>query len=620
LRSLFAGERALQYDTTLQEACRWAIDTKGKRLRLRLFVQAAQVDGRAEPGLLASAATAVELLHLASLVHDDVVDESDTRRGKPSVRSKFGDHAAVLGGCWLAAQAIQLVAATGDAPTRMFADTARRMCDGQILELDDVGRVDRSVARYLRSIEGKTGSLFSLSSALAAELSGAAADDVQALERYGRHLGVAFQIVDDTLDVAGDPGAIGKDVGTDLQRGLYTLPVLYARDAEPAIREALSVDGAHNGGRASLLLDVCRAGGVESALATADEHLDHARRAIAHLGGTRELEMFTESLMEYGRTSLAGDWGWGAREAESVRPVLETAGPVVDGWRAGGRGPSTLAPAAGLPDGVREGAAAVLAEAARALETDFTPLREVLAASIGSPASGLCAATVMSLVAEGECAFRDRAFSAAVALELVATLPRLTAGIAKTASENPLGPNENALRTLAIDLVQSRAVIAAAEVGASFTRQLGAAVASWSETQMLHFEIAEGRRGARSVDADPGAHLGGFAELAARMAPQLSLFPADETRHYARFGRELGIAAQLATDCVELLTSDRPGARLSRISAPAADVVSHARRSAEALEHTSRRDRRLLTELTEVPVRILHRAFSAPAPAGPDRP
>jgi geranylgeranyl pyrophosphate synthase len=633
LRRLCVGSDGLRYDTTFQDACRWAIDTKGKRLRLRLFVQAARMGECADPDRLAAGATAVELLHLASLVHDDVIDASDTRRGKPSVRSRFGDQAALLSGCWLAARAVQLVAACGDVPARMLADTARRMCDGQILELHDLGRIDRSVARYLRSIEGKTGSLFALSSALAAQLSGAPADEVEALERYGRNLGIAFQIVDDTLDVGGDPVAIGKDVGTDLRRGLYTLPVLYALDADPALRSAFGADGPHAKDPSALLRDVARAGGIETALVTACEHLDNARHAIRHLAATDELEGLTDALIDYGRSGLASGMAHAARENR-----LETADVAAVDERSrldDGVGGIGLAPVAGLPDALRDDVAAVLDEVAGVLYTDFPPLRETLETGAGSPAAGICAATVLGLIAESEGAFRERGVSAARALELVALLPRLTRDMTRAATHTPPDPSTNALRVLAVDLVQSRALVAAAEAGASFTRMLAQTVAAWSEAQMLQSDHVGDRRTQVSAGIETARHhLGDFVELAARATVQLSHLPPDDTEGYARFGHELGVATQLASDCVELLSPDRgmlfgggeDAARapasasnggvaslpLTRISAPVADVVSHGRRSVEALEQTTRSDTRSLEELAQVPVRLLHDAFSAP--------
>jgi octaprenyl-diphosphate synthase len=559
-----------------------------------LFVQVTRLYQGGDPGRLANAAATVELLHLASLVHDDVVDASDERRGKASVRARFGDQAALLAGCWLAARAVQLVAACGETPVRMFADTVRWLVDGQILELQDLGRADRSVARYQRSIEGKTGSLFSYSSALAAELLGAPADEVESLERYGRHLGIAFQIVDDTLDMVGNPAAMGKGVGTDLRQGLFTLPVLYARDSEPD--------------------------GVQAALVTAGEHLESARHAIDHLTAGAELDALTKQLMEYARSCLA------AGRAPAAAPPA-TSGPlaVKDALP-----PLELAPVAGLPGAINDQVVAVLDQVAATLETDFLPLGEVLERATESPAAGMCAATLLSLIADAHCASPDRALSAAVALELVALLPRITRDVTLSAASNPRGPGDNALRVLAVDLVQSQAAVAAAEVGWEFTRMLGQTIARWSEAQMLLFDRAAGRRHRASPAGDAARdHLGGFVEFAARAAVQLSELPCAEREHYARFGRELGVAAHLAADCVELLSADRrtpfgsgeedrrPDIEGScdpvRISSPAADVVLHASRARETLEQTSVHDRRLLEELTEVPVRLLREAFAAPA-------
>ena len=220
------------------------IKAGGKRLRPALVLLASRFG---TPGTRASdlAAAAVELIHLATLYHDDVVDETDTRRGVPTVHAKWGTEVAVLTGDYLFAQGCALGAdAGGDIPS-ILARALGEVCEGQIMETEALHHPRRSPTQYLATIKMKTAALFRASCAMGASSAGAPSEHRAALAAYGENLGIAFQIVDDLLDLVGDPQITGKLPGTDLKEGVFTAPVLIACEREPHLIKLLS-DGVHD--------------------------------------------------------------------------------------------------------------------------------------------------------------------------------------------------------------------------------------------------------------------------------------------------------------------------------------------------------------------------------------
>ncbi len=225
------------------QAARHLLAAGGKRVRPLLVVLAARAAGGTRSGTLAeeSLAQAAELVHAATLLHDDVLDDGRTRRGMPAARMLWGNAASVLGGDFLLVRALELTAAAG-VPHALdeLLGAIGRMIDGEALQLEHRGRADLDVAGYREVVDGKTASLFAWCGKAGARLAHASEPLVAALGQYGLHLGRAFQIVDDVLDVEGDPRALGKSVLVDLHEGKLTLPVLYALDATPALRGLLS--------------------------------------------------------------------------------------------------------------------------------------------------------------------------------------------------------------------------------------------------------------------------------------------------------------------------------------------------------------------------------------------
>jgi octaprenyl-diphosphate synthase len=212
----------------------------GKRVRPLLVVLAARAAGGRPSDAEESLAQAAELVHAATLLHDDVLDDGRVRRGLPAARVLWGNAASVLGGDFLLVRALELTAASG-VPGALddLLHAIGQMIAGEALQLAHRGRADLDRAGYLSVVDGKTASLFAWCGRAGARLGGAGEARVAALGRYGLHLGRAFQIVDDVLDVEGDPRALGKSVFGDLREGKLTLPVLYALEVRPSLRSRL---------------------------------------------------------------------------------------------------------------------------------------------------------------------------------------------------------------------------------------------------------------------------------------------------------------------------------------------------------------------------------------------
>lgn len=251
----------------------------GKRLRAALVVLMSRF-GPADLRAVHDTAAAIELTHLATLHHDDVIDEADLRRGRASVPMKWGNTVAVLAGDYLFARASLLAIRAGGEIPRILATAMADLVEGQVRELELVGDPARSVGHYLDTIRGKTVALLSASASAGASLAGCPPEVRAAVDDFGLALGFAFQIVDDLLDLAADEDMLGKPPGTDLREGVFTLPVLYAIDADPSLREALrggdpDVDAVRQA--------VLRNGAFERAALVAQEYVDRALSAIERL-------------------------------------------------------------------------------------------------------------------------------------------------------------------------------------------------------------------------------------------------------------------------------------------------------------------------------------------------
>jgi heptaprenyl diphosphate synthase len=213
-------------DPLVAEAARHLMDAGGKRFRPLILALAAQFGDPSRDEIVA-AALVVELTHLATLYHDDVMDEAAVRRGAPSANSRWGNSVAILVGDYLFARAADIAASLGPEAVHLQARTFARLVHGQIAET--VGsRGSDPIEHHLSVITEKTASLIATSARFGGLFSGAAPADVEALAGYGETIGIAFQLSDDLLDIASESVQSGKTPGTDLREGVPTLPVLYA--------------------------------------------------------------------------------------------------------------------------------------------------------------------------------------------------------------------------------------------------------------------------------------------------------------------------------------------------------------------------------------------------------
>ena len=216
----------------VSEAAGHLMEAGGKRFRPMLVLLAAETGDRPGSDEVITAACVVELTHLASLYHDDVMDEADLRRGAPTAHSRWGNHTAILTGDFLFSKSSELTAELGADAVRIQAQTFTQLVEGQILETVPPGPGEDPLAHYLDVVAGKTGSLIATSARYGARFGGASREIEEALTAYGEIVGAAFQLSDDILDIASDSAESGKTPGTDLREGVWTLPTLLVAAAD----------------------------------------------------------------------------------------------------------------------------------------------------------------------------------------------------------------------------------------------------------------------------------------------------------------------------------------------------------------------------------------------------
>lgn len=224
-------ERSIAQHEVLSHAGQQLIDAGGKRLRplFALICGASSHQNTDAAPRVTKVAAALELIHMATLVHDDVIDNAELRRGRPTVRSEFGNLAAMYTGDFLFARSIQLLAEIDDPLVhRQMSLGMVRMCQGEVEQIRDFYNWNQSIRTYLKRIQRKTALLISLSCSLGAHVAGATYADVNVLRQFGHYTGMAFQIIDDVLDFSGSEQVVGKPVGGDLRQGNITLPALLA--------------------------------------------------------------------------------------------------------------------------------------------------------------------------------------------------------------------------------------------------------------------------------------------------------------------------------------------------------------------------------------------------------
>jgi len=294
----------------VRQVAEYIVGGGGKRLRPALVLLSAGACGY--PGARAPAgeahyelAAVIEFIHTATLLHDDVVDASDLRRGRRTANAEFGNAAAVLVGDFLYSRAFQMMVGVGSMRVmQVLADATNTIAEGEVLQLMNCHDPDVDEARYLDVVRRKTAKLFEAAARLGAVLAGAPPAVEEGLAEYGMRLGTAFQLVDDVLDYSGDAAAIGKSLGDDLAEGKPTLPLIRAMACAPADGSALVRRAIVEGGRAQfaeVLAAVRECGALDYARAVAAREAQAARAALAPLGASAH----RDSLLELATFSVA---------------------------------------------------------------------------------------------------------------------------------------------------------------------------------------------------------------------------------------------------------------------------------------------------------------------------
>jgi octaprenyl-diphosphate synthase len=296
IRARLSSEVAL-----INEIGGYIVNAGGKRLRPALVLLAARALGSRDESAPRLLAAVVEFIHTATLLHDDVVDHSDLRRGRKTANAVWGNAGAVLSGDFLYSRSFQMMVEAGrPSVMKVMADTTNAIAEGEVLQLMNQGDPEVDEARYLRVIELKTAVLFRAAARIGAIAADAEPRIQEQLGAYGHALGMAFQMIDDVLDYTADPAVSGKAVGNDLSEGKPTLPLIHAmRTGSPA--DAQIIRSAIREGRADelerMLEIVERAGAIPYTRALAERHAADARDAIRDLPASA----WRETLMELTR-------------------------------------------------------------------------------------------------------------------------------------------------------------------------------------------------------------------------------------------------------------------------------------------------------------------------------
>jgi octaprenyl-diphosphate synthase len=277
----------------------YIVDAGGKRLRPMLALLSGKACSQPTPHHITLAAV-VEFIHTATLLHDDVVDISALRRGRPTANAEWGNASSVLVGDFLYTRAFQLLVSIGrmDLMTLM-ADTTNSIAEGEVLQLIKAGNPNTTEQEYFQVIDNKTAVLFAASTAGGAMIAGANQDDIKHYYQYGLHLGQAFQLIDDVLDYEGNPEETGKNIGDDLAEGKPTLPLIYAMKHSGTakaniIRQAITEKSSKNITAIIRIIKDCKA-------------LDYtkAKAAAASLQAIDAISNTTHSLSKEGLIKLA---------------------------------------------------------------------------------------------------------------------------------------------------------------------------------------------------------------------------------------------------------------------------------------------------------------------------
>lgn len=295
-------ERATSGLNILNSASMHALGSPGKRLRTALTLLSGKMNHyRLEKLLFLS--VAFEMVHLATLIHDDIVDKALTRRGNPTVNAIWGNEIAILLGDYYFAKTSGLIADMEDPRIdHLFADTVATVCEGTIIEIMTTGQANLTLQNYYEKISHKTAALIAACCKGGAIVGGASEHEIELLYTYGLNLGIAFQIVDDVLDYTEDQNTIGKPAGNDLRQGMVTLPLIYALQRHPLnghhqLVQKLLSETTHDEQEIRTIIDwVLADGNTERSMKDAYTYADKAREALYQFPASADRDVLDEVI------------------------------------------------------------------------------------------------------------------------------------------------------------------------------------------------------------------------------------------------------------------------------------------------------------------------------------
>jgi heptaprenyl diphosphate synthase len=292
-------ERASSGINLLNSASAHALSSPGKRLRTALTLLSGKLgDYLFDKLLLVS--VAFEMVHLATLVHDDIIDHADTRRGIPTINARWGEGVAILLGDYLFARTAGIIADLNDTRViRLFSETVATVCEGTILETLSAGQLDLSVDAYLERISRKTACLMAACCKGGAIVSNATPEQADALYDFGLNLGIAFQIADDVLDYTSSEASVGKPTGNDLRQGIITLPLIYTLQAQnnghsDEIQQLIATNDASDDRLDAVVHWVAQGPGIHAALDEAERYAVRARNALNIFPASKDRDVLDE--------------------------------------------------------------------------------------------------------------------------------------------------------------------------------------------------------------------------------------------------------------------------------------------------------------------------------------
>ncbi|MGO8951106.1 MAG: polyprenyl synthetase family protein [Ktedonobacterales bacterium] len=292
-------ERATSGLDLLNSAAAHVLSSSGKRIRTALTLLSGRLTEYRFEKLL-PLSVAFEMVHLATLVHDDIVDDASTRRGIPTVNARYGHRVAILLGDYLFAKTAGLIADVEDFRIdHLFSETVASVCEGTIIELLSTHTLDFSIDAYLERISRKTACLMSACCKGGATVGGGTDAQIALLAQYGHNLGMAFQIIDDVLDYSGSENTIGKPSGNDLRQGLITLPLIYALENEQnghldKVQRVIQKPEEHSSEAGDIITWVMSGGAIRTSLDLARHYAARARAVLSEFPSTPERHVLEE--------------------------------------------------------------------------------------------------------------------------------------------------------------------------------------------------------------------------------------------------------------------------------------------------------------------------------------